>query len=644
MHVAPPPEITWRRSSPLMIVTSLLALCCAQGCFTQATDCTQDDDCFVGEVCSEGACVAGMTPVDMPASDSGQSDMTPDADLAGDMPVDAGEEDMAADLGGEDMASDLGRDMADMRQDMPGDMPPDVDMREPTPQDISAPERVVFGEITPNTSEQQLFTIENNGELPLAITSITVDGMMSPFTLSYPDANAPGDPGMDSATPPASVEGNGSFDVRVTFSPTSTDPIDDALTIESDDPDQGSLSVALEGNKPKPCVELDLTPGTTRDYTLDFGAITIGEDASRLVTARNCSMTRDLSLDQLTITNSDGGVFDIGQDTANALPIALLPGEEADLELVYNPSMDFTNNGEVVLTSTLLPAQTTEETTSIELRGKGTSTICPAAAASAREITMVTPTMGTLNTEPLKTIQLDGTASTPEGGAPITRYEWTLLSKPGGSSSTISNAQASQPTIFLDHVGTYVVELNVYNQSNQPSCNRDRLYIEAVPAGDIYLELFWEAPTAVNPRDPQNGTDLDLHFKRDQGAWNMAPDDVYWFNPTADWGAIGPDENPVFLLDDDDGYGPEALSHEDASLFEEYTIGVYLYDRGSISDFDPRVNVYINGTLDSSVAFGAPYLSDSEPFWIVGTIQTSRADVFIEDGTPGTRSTFSNFP
>ena len=124
----------------------------------------------------------------------------------------------------------------------------------------------------------------------------------------------------------------------------------------------------------------------------------------------------------------------------------------------------------------------------------------------------------------------------------------------------------------------------------------------------------------------------------------MAPDDVYWFNPTADWGAIGPDENPVFLLDDDDGYGPEALSHEDASLFEEYTIGVYLYDRGSISDFDPRVNVYINGTLDSSVAFGAPYLSDSEPFWIVGTIQTSRADVFIEDGTPGTRSTFSNFP
>ena len=124
-----------------MIVTSLLALCCAQGCFTQATDCTQDDDCFVGEVCSEGACVAGMTPVDMPASDSGQSDMTPDADLAGDMPLDAGEEDMAADLGGEDMASDLGRDMADMRQDMPGDMPPDVDMREPTPQDISAPER-----------------------------------------------------------------------------------------------------------------------------------------------------------------------------------------------------------------------------------------------------------------------------------------------------------------------------------------------------------------------------------------------------------------------------------------------------------------------------------------------------------------------
>lgn len=636
MHVAPPHETTWRRSSPLALATLLLTIGCAQGCFTQATDCTQNDDCFVGEVCSAGACVADATSQDMTPSDSDLGDMAPAADLTEDM-----SSDMPLDMTPkeEDMPEDLGRDM---HEDMHEDMPPDVDMREPLPQDISAPTRITFGEIAPDTTAQQVFTIENTGELSLAITSIAVDGMMSPFTLSYPSANAPQDPSMDSATPPSNIDGNGAFDVRVTFSPTSTDPVSDTLTIESDDPDEGSLSITLDGNQPKPCVAFDLQAAASADYLLDFGSITIGKMASRFVTARNCSMTRALSLDQLAVTNSDGGVFDVSQDTKDNLPIALAPGEEADLELVYSPSMDFTNSGVITLTSSI-PAQPVMETTSLEMRGKGTSTICPTAVALAREVTSVMPGTNMLDTKPLETIALDASSSSSDGGAPITRYEWTLLSKPDGSLSTVSNPQSAQPSLFLDHVGTYVVELNVYNQSNQPSCNRDRVYIEATPAGDIYVELFWEVPGSANPRDPQNGTDLDLHFKRDMGAWNAPPDDIFWFNPTADWGTLGPDENPRLVADDSNGYGPEALEHESASLFEEYTIGVHLYDKGLHNDFDPRVNVYIDGVLDSSVVFGPPYLS-SDRFWIVGTIKTSRADVFIEDGAVGARSTFPDFP
>ena len=57
-------------------------------------------------------------------------------------------------------------------------------------------------------------------------------------------------------------------------------------------------------------------------------------------------------------------------------------------------------------------------------------------------------------------VTLDGTASSDFNNSPLT-YNWTFVSKPAGSLSTLSDAQSIAPTFDVDTSGTYVVQLIV---------------------------------------------------------------------------------------------------------------------------------------------------------------------------------------
>jgi len=61
-----------------------------------------------------------------------------------------------------------------------------------------------------------------------------------------------------------------------------------------------------------------------------------------------------------------------------------------------------------------------------------------------------------------QTVQLDGTGSTDLKGNALT-YSWAILSKPSGSTATLSNPTFPRPTFYADVVGTYVVQLIVNN-------------------------------------------------------------------------------------------------------------------------------------------------------------------------------------
>jgi hypothetical protein len=80
--------------------------------------------------------------------------------------------------------------------------------------------------------------------------------------------------------------------------------------------------------------------------------------------------------------------------------------------------------------------------------------------------------ISTVNSQPLanagpgqsiqvsQTVQLDGTGSTDVDGNVLT-YSWTILSKPTGSTASLSSSTYPQPTFNADIVGTYVVQLIV---------------------------------------------------------------------------------------------------------------------------------------------------------------------------------------
>jgi hypothetical protein len=60
------------------------------------------------------------------------------------------------------------------------------------------------------------------------------------------------------------------------------------------------------------------------------------------------------------------------------------------------------------------------------------------------------------------TVTLDGSGSSDADGDPLT-YQWSLVSKPNGSSATLTNPSSVNPTFVLDRAGDYVVRLIVHD-------------------------------------------------------------------------------------------------------------------------------------------------------------------------------------
>jgi hypothetical protein len=213
---------------------------------------------------------------------------------------------------------------------------------------------------------------------------------------------------------------------------------------------------------------------------------------------------------------------------------------------------------------------------------------------------------------PLGDAVLDGTASYDPGGLTPLAYEWTLVSQPPGSTTTLQSTTSATPQFFVDLAGDYVFELTVQNSEGLWDSTPDQVVVTATPLQGFYVQLSWDV-----------GSDLDLHLLEAGGTFFDSPSDCNFCNRNPAWGAAGGTDNPSLDADAIQGFGPETITIEDPSN-QIYTIKVHYYGEngnascsGACAVTTGTVDIYLDGILVDS--FVNTLTSDGD-VWTVATI------------------------
>lgn len=195
----------------------------------------------------------------------------------------------------------------------------------------------------------------------------------------------------------------------------------------------------------------------------------------------------------------------------------------------------------------------------------------------------------------LDTVNLSAAGSTDPMGGPLS-YSWSLT-RPDGSSTSLSDITSSTPSMFLDVVGTYRATATVMTARGTVSTCTQNVVAEAYE--DFRVELSWTIQD-----------DLDLHLlnANPRGIYKDKDggSDCYYANCQwgygVNWGySASHDDDARLDLDDIWGLGPENININDPSEAHPgwYTIAVHDY-YGTANNYNDNpftVKVYVDGNL-----------------------------------------------
>lgn len=174
----------------------------------------------------------------------------------------------------------------------------------------------------------------------------------------------------------------------------------------------------------------------------------------------------------------------------------------------------------------------------------------------------------------------------------IDRYDWTLISAPAGSASTLGGTGANR-TFTADQAGIYTAQLVVTTPDGRVSepCETE---LDAVPAQALWIEMYWQHPE-----------DIDLHLLAPGGATDDLFTDCYYMNCAPDspygpldWGNAGAADDPSLDIDDTTGTGPENINIG-APQVGEFRVVVHDHPWTTHQGAnDVTVNIYVDGQLE----------------------------------------------
>ncbi len=207
--------------------------------------------------------------------------------------------------------------------------------------DSSAPDIVVSPEshdfdalsVDGVTTQTQEFTITNEGDASLQLTSVELDDPNAPFSLS--------------ALGTVLVEPGGSTAFSVTFQPITAEEVSATVFVQSNDPDEPNVPVALTGSGIAPQIELDPS-----DY--DFGNPDIGCDSQVPMQIRNIG-NADLIVTELRYVTAAESEISVDPNVSvnGPLPWTIPPGTDSSVTVLmnYNPLDDYADNGYLTVVS-----------------------------------------------------------------------------------------------------------------------------------------------------------------------------------------------------------------------------------------------------------------------------------------------------
>jgi hypothetical protein len=180
--------------------------------------------------------------------------------------------------------------------------------------------------------------------------------------------------------------------------------------------------------------------------------------------------------------------------------------------------------------------------------------------------------------------------------------------------------------LISDALGAHSVALTVSDEKGLVACASAVHTVEIVEAAGLAVELWWET-----------GSDLDLHLLHELAVgvdvdgdeefdgWFDKPFDVFWGNPSPNWGVIeelNEDDNPVLTFDDYDGWGPERIVLSAPESGRAYRVGVHHWDDRGSGPGRAWVRVWSDGQLIHEVSVES---LPEDALWEVGGVDAQGA-------------------
>ncbi len=319
------------------------------------------------------------------------------------------------------------------------------------------PAALDYSGVALGSSDTQCTTVTNAGCHALTITDIAIeDDADGAFTWQT-------DPGSSAVLQPEEE-----LELCITFTPTSLDQDSGLLVITSDDLDEGHVEVPLSSEVIPADIECE-------PEELAFGPVPIGSSKTLTLTCRNKNAA-PLSIDYISIEYSPGLLFEITNQPETELGL----GEETTIDVTYSPTAEQEDTAVLSIVSN----DPDESPFDTPMSGEGYEpNTCPVA-----QISVADPPVDEI--EQFMTVTFNGADSyDPDAGDSIAAYSWTVISRPLGSTSVLQNPTDVRPTLEMDRAGDYTVQLEVEDQSGEPSCVAATLTITAaVPPPDLLCE------------------------------------------------------------------------------------------------------------------------------------------------------------